>query len=320
MIQSELARWLVLSLSLPNRPASTARVRLWRALRDLGVGSLRDGVSVLPATAAARSAFEGLARDVGAESGTAWLLELPVQSAEVEQALTGLFDRAAAYAELAQAMTRLVGDLPGLDEVGARRRLRQLGKSLSDLERLDFFPGEARERARAACVSLELEINRRFSPQEPVPADREVTRLKLTDYQGRTWATRRRLWVDRVASAWLIRRHIDPDARFLWLDSPADCPAQALGFDFDGAAFTHVGEWVTFEVLLASFDLEATPGLARLAALVHYLDIGGPPVPEAAGFEAIIAGLRAGCPDDDALLAAASPVLDALHRRFAGMD
>lgn len=316
-MQSELSRWLVLSLSLPNRPASTARVRLWRALRDLGVGSLRDGVSVLPATAAARAAFESLARDVGAESGTAWLLELPVQSAEVEQAMTRLFDRSAAYAELAQAMAGLAGDLPGLDEVGARRRLRQLDKSLADLERLDFFPGEARERARAARVSLECGINRRFSPQEPGPADRAVTRLQLGDYQGRTWATRRHLWVDRVASAWLIRRHIDPAARFLWLDSPADCPAQALGFDFDGAAFTHVGERVTFEVLLASFGLESDPGVKRLAALVHYLDVSGLPVPEAAGFEAIIAGLRAGCPDDDALLAAASPILDAMHLHFS---
>lgn len=310
--------WLLLSLSLPSRAASTARVRLWRLLRDLGVGSLRDGVSLLPASESARAAFQSLAENVAAEGGTAWLLDLPAQSDEVEAALVGLFDRTTDYADLAQAMVQLKGELLKLDEPAARRRLRQLDKSLADLRRLDFFPGEPRERAQAARQALEAEVNRHFSPEEPTGFAGTIARLDRRDYQERTWATRRGLWVDRVASAWLIRRHIDPEARFLWLDNPAHCPPKALGFDFDAAAFTHVGDRVTFEVLLASFGLEQEPGLARLAALVHYLDLGGLPVPEAAGFEAVLAGLRANCPDDDALLAASTPVLDALQRRFAG--
>jgi hypothetical protein len=94
-------------------------------------------------------------------------------------------------------------------------------------------------------------------------------------------------------------------------------PNDALGFDFDGAAFTHVGERVTFEVLLASFVLEEDPGLAQLGRLVHYLDVGGAPIAEAAGFEAVLAGLRESAPNDDALLDAVAPVLDALHHRFS---
>jgi hypothetical protein len=123
-----------------------------------------------------------------------------------------------------------------------------------------------------------------------------------------------------VASAWLIRRFIDPDARFLWLESPSDCPADALGFDFDGARFTHVGERVSFEVLLASFGLEEDRGLARLAALVHMLDVGGEPVPEASGFEAMLSGARQrleGVDGDDRLLAEMSLVLDSLHTWFS---
>jgi hypothetical protein len=314
-------RWLLLTASLAGRPASTARVRLWRALKELGVGSLRDGVSVLPASEAARAALDALAAEIATDGGATWLLELPAQPAVVEQALVGLFDRAADYAELSQAMTALAGELPGLDEAGVRRRLRQLDKALVELEHLDYFPGVPRGQARAARTALEGEINRRFSPAEPAPTEGRVLTLALRDYRGRTWATRRRLWVDRVASAWLVHRHIDPDARFLWLGSPADCPADALGFDFDGAAFSHAfiqgHQRVTFEVLLASFGLETDAGLARLATLVRYLDIGGLPVAEAAGFEAILAGLRDGCPDDDALLIAASPLLDALYRRFS---
>ena len=116
----------------------------------------------------------------------------------------------------------------------------------------------------------------------------------------------------------LIRRFIDRDARFQWLARPSDCPKRAIGFDFDGAAFTHVGERVTFETLIAAFGLQADPGLARLATIVHTLDIGGDPVPEAQGFEAVLAGARERLSDDDdALLAEMSTVLDSLYAHFA---
>jgi len=314
---SDQTGWTLALFTLPARQASTARVRLWRALKDLGAGSPRDGVAVLPASDAAKAAFDTLAAEVAAAGGTAWRLELPAQASEAQRALVSLFDRSADYAVLSKGLAALWEAIPGLDEVGARRRLRQMDKTLSEIERLDFFPGAPRKEALAARQALAAEVNRRFSPAEPTGSAKVMAHLDRRDYQGRTWATRRQLWVDRVASAWLIRRHIDPKAHFVWLASPGDCPPEALGFDFDGATFSHVGERVTFEVLLASFGLDEQPGLKRLAALIRYLDIGGPPVPEAPGFEAVLAGLRANCANDDALLAAATPVLDALQRRFA---
>jgi hypothetical protein len=123
--------------------------------------------------------------------------------------------------------------------------------------------------------------------------------------------------VDRLASAWLIQHFIDPKARFLWLVKPSDCPKDAIGFDFDGATFTHIGARVTFEVLLASFGLEGDPALSRLAALVHYLDVGGIPVPEAAGLDAILWGVRLRCDTDDTLLAEATKIFDCLYAAFA---
>ncbi|AMR78496.1 hypothetical protein A2G96_12535 [Cupriavidus nantongensis] len=136
-------------------------------------------------------------------------------------------------------------------------------------------------------------------------------------YQGRRWATRRHIWIDRIACAWLIQRFIDPHATFLWLADPQACPDDALGFDFDGAAFTHVGQRVSFEVLLASFGLEEDRALARIAAIVHALDVGGDPPAEAAGLEAMLSGLRQTARDDDQLLAEGIPVLSALHRHFS---
>src|SRR5690606_10116625 len=132
---------------------------------------------------------------------------------------------------------------------------------------------------------------------------------------GRIWATRRRPWVDRLASAWLIRRFIDPQAQILWLDSPGDCPPDALGFDFDGATFSHVGGRVTFEVLAASFGLEQA-AIARLGLLVHCLDVGGIQPPEAVGIESVLAGLRETLTQDDSLLTAASAVFDGLLANF----
>jgi hypothetical protein len=149
---------------------------------------------------------------------------------------------------------------------------------------------------------------------------RRIKRLHREDYQGRVWATRRRPWIDRLASAWLIGRFIDPGARFVWLDTAADCPTDALGFDFDGAPFTHVGAKVTFEMVLTSFGLTDDPALSRLGGVVHYLDVGGIPVPEAAGLEMLIRGMHQRLTNDDALLSEVRKVFDSFYLAFSGND
>ena len=309
--------WLVFTTSLPGRSQSTPRVRLWRALKDLGAATLRDGVILLPATDTHRERLEAIGEQVEADGGTAWLLELPEQRPHAEEQMRSAFDRSEAYEALQGKLSMLRSELPRLDEATARRRLRQIERDFQSTILVDFFPGEAKAQAIEAVDELTAQINRRFSPQEPTAEDSEIRQLDSHRYQGRLWATRRRLWVDRVASAWLIRSFIDNKATFLWLERPEDCPDEALGFDFDGATFTHVGDRVSFEVLLASFGLETDTGLVQLGRVVHYLDIGGQAVPEAAGFEAVLAGLRDSTDDDDALLAAVSAVLDALRRRFS---
>jgi hypothetical protein len=118
-----------------------------------------------------------------------------------------------------------------------------------------------------------------------------------------------------LATAWLIRRFIDPHASILWLKSPEDCPKDALGFDFDGASFSHIEAKVTFEVVAASFGL-MEPALQRLGLLVHYLDVGGVQPPEAVGVEATLEGLSQTITDDDQLLALASAIFDGLLTSF----
>jgi hypothetical protein len=123
--------------------------------------------------------------------------------------------------------------------------------------------------------------------------------------------------VDRLASAWLIKRFIDGNARFVWVDRPRDRPKGSVGFDFDGAEFTHTESRVTFETLLASFGLAADPALAAIGDAVHFLDIGGIPVADAKGLETILGGIRGKARSDDEMLLEASRVFDLFYSGYA---
>jgi hypothetical protein len=307
--------WLLLVISLPTSSA-TGRMRIWRSLKALGCVALRDGAYLLPSGAGRAEALRDLGDECGREGGSAWLMTVAPDSPDDETAYRQLFDRSEQYAELRTNWRNENRGLQSLSTNELVRLRRRLQKEFDGLRATDFFPSEASIEAQAAWTDFSKRIDALLSPDEPHESDDQISRLDPADYQGRTWATRRHLWVDRVASAWLIQRFIDRKPRFAWLDKPSDCPRKALGFDFDGASFTHVGDRVTFEVLMASFGLEEDPALARLAALVHSLDVGGEPVPEAAGFEAVLTGARDRVGDDDALLAEMSVVLDSLYMHF----
>jgi hypothetical protein len=294
--------FLALFVSLPTRQ-SAGRMRIWRALRALGCATLRDGVYLLPESSAHAAALAQVAADVRAVQGTADIYRLGGRDEAQQDDIVALFDRSAEYANLMAAMAD-----PGARDAKALRGLR---RDLAALVAIDYFPGEARRQAQEALAALEAAAG-----GEPSATSGRIRRLASADFQGRTWATRKGLWVDRMASAWLIRRFIDRKANFLWLDKPKKCPKTVLGFDFDGAAFTHVGGRVTFEVLAASFGLDGDPAIARIAKVVHCLDVGGVPVAEAAGIEAVLAGARAAAADDDKLLAEASRVFDSLYKNY----
>jgi hypothetical protein len=304
-------KWLTLILSLPTENA-TARMRAWRALKASGAAVLRDGVYLVPHIPACRTKLENIAADVQANGGTGFLM--PTQEPEGVE-FEALFSRDDDYAALLGDIARLDAGLTEDTVSEALKQLRKLRKACASIEEIDFFPGEAQKQADAALLAVERRANQVLSPDEPNAAEGDIPRLSIKDYQGQTWATRKRPWVDRLASAWLIRRYIDPEAKILWLESPTKCPPKALGFDFDGATFTHVGAKVTFEVIQASFGLEM-PALNRLGALVHYLDAGGIQPPEAAGVESVLAGLRNAITDDDELLQTAFHIFDGLIVAF----
>lgn len=302
--------WTVLVLSLPTEN-TTARMRVWRTLKASGAAVLRDGVYLLPGEAVHRAAFDAAAGEVRANGGQARVLT----GAACEDDLAPLFDRQAEFGAWLVQANEARSVLESGATADAERRARRLRRAFDQLVAIDFHPGEAQRQAASALLSLEAAVAAAREPDEPRPTAAAVPRLDAARYRRRVWATRRRPKVDRLASGWLIRRFIDPEARFKWLAAPADCPKRAVGFDFDGAEFTHVGARVTFETLLAAFDLER-PALLRLGAVVHALDAGGVQPPEAPGIERVLAGLHDAIDDDDRLLLAAAGVFEGLHRAF----
>ena len=307
--------WLLLILTLPTQNTA-ARMRIWRATKALGCGVLRDGVYVLPLSPEHREALEALAIETREAEGSAHVLEVPSKNADEAQVFTALFDRTDDYVRLMEEIRDLKAKVSKLDTSALRRVLKTLRRSFEATSSIDFVPGAAQAQTARALDEVESAALATLSPDEPHSVAGRIERLDKNKYQGRAWATRKRPWVDRLASAWLIQRFIDRKARIVWLDQPHDCPRDAIGFDFDGAVFTHRGARVTFEVLMASFGLDEDRGLVRLATIVHYLDVGGLPVSEAAGLEAMLAGARLNCKTDDALLRHAQNTFDCLYATF----
>lgn len=307
--------FLALFVSLPTQ-ASTGRMRVWRALKGLGAATLRDGVYLLPNQsehALALAEVAALAHEVG---GSAEVFELSAPEETRDAALRRLFDRGEDFATLIDEARTLKATLGRLDEAVAARKTQALLRRFEQLARIDYFAGEPQRQALEALDDLRSAAARHFSPHEPSAVEAAIPHLDVARYRGRRWATRARPKIDRLASAWLIRRHIDPDARIEWLASPADCKKSWLGFDFDGATFTHVGSRVTFEVLASSFGLDADPAIARIGDIVHCLDVGGAPAPEAAGIAAVLGGLARRISDDDQLMNETDRLFDGLHAAF----
>ena len=310
-----MADFLALLTSLPTGN-STIRMRVWRALRNTGCGVLRDGVYVLPLASPRAAAWVETESEIKAAGGFAMTVEMHLKTPAQIKHVHGLFDRSEEYGTL---VARIHAAKTALRRLGKRKAdtlVQRLRRSLDELFEIDFYPGAAQLQAKDALTALEHEAQGLRSPGEPHPAKRKITRLDPAKYRNRVWATRKDLWVDRIASAWLIKRFIDRNAKFSWFERPRERRKGSIGFDFDGAQFTHVDGRVTFEVLLASFGLDDDPALAAIGHAVHFLDTGGIPVADAKGLETMLRGIKAKSRSDDDTMLEASKVFDFFYSAY----
>ena len=313
-------RWLLLAHQLPTRP-SNARVKTWRRLQQIGAVPTRNSVYVLPNTDACREDFEWMRSEIVALGGEATVFAADAVNPDGEEEIVAAFQRAreADYRALKRDMDRLLaakgrrGAAPrGRDTLG--RAVRAMRERFDQIERIDFSRAKGRQEAAAALAALE----RQSEPRPRATAGRASPRLAAADFERRRWVTRPRPGVDRMASAWLIRRVIDPKATFAFVDRPA---ASDVPFDMYVGEFSHQGSLCTFETLAERFAV-ADPAVARLGQIVHDLDMKEARYtpPEAPAVGRMVEGLRQLHADDQTLLEQGIAMFEALARSFDASD
>lgn len=311
------APWLVLIHQLPPKPPYL-RVKVWRRLQTVGAIPIKNSVYVLPHTEDAREDFEWLLREIHQEGGEASLCEARLVDGLTDDELRRAFTSARE-----EDYRALAADLRALGRDVLRRRgapsaegraqmegaLARFRKRLGEIGRIDFYSAPGRGVVEGLLGDLEGRLG---APARRASAPRA---RRVDDVRGRTWVTRAGVHVDRIASAWLIRRFVDPEARFKFVPSRGYQAAPGeLRFDMFDAEFTHDGDLCTFEVLVRDFGL-GDAGLAAVAEIVHDVDFKDAKFgrPETAGVDHLVAGIAWSHAGDEARIAQGAAVFDALH-------
>jgi hypothetical protein len=308
-------RWLVFVTQLPtDDPAG--RMKVLRTLETLGCAPLRDGVYLLPDSSENRRGLAKLAGFVTSINGSVYVLNVKSADEAQSKQFRGLFDRSEQYRELVKTVESLKAGFGISDPVAINRVLGKQRRDLEAIAALDFFGSPHRDKAEKVLADMESRVRELIFPDNaPASPSAGVARANRT-YFRRGWATRKPLFTDRLACAWLIRRFIDPEAVLVWLDKGRDAPATAVTFGYDGATFRNSRNRVTYQELLASFKLEKDPALVKIGHLVHALEAGGSKLAEAAGVETLLAGARRRATTDDELLAESEKTFDLLYEAY----
>ena len=298
---------------LPASP-SNLRVRTWRRLQQLGAVALKQSVYVLPDSAEAREDFEWLRVEIEGSGGEAsvFLADAVAPAADAELVEEFRRSRQTAYSELAAELQRLQRAAPSKRKApqAGRDQLARHRQRLAAIEKIDFFSAAGRDRVLSLLAAVE-------PPSGGPPTTAGKGDAAAEDYSNRTWVTRPLPGVDRMGSAWLIRRFIDRGARFAFCSDVQSAPAGSVTFDMFGGTFTHRGRLCTFEALCAYFGI-ADPAVTRLAHIVHDIDLKDSQfgAPEAPTIAATIEGLQMACADDHLLLEQGIGLFEALFRSF----
>jgi hypothetical protein len=309
-------RWLLLVYQLPAR-SSNARVKTWRRLQQVGALATRNAVYVLPNTDACHEDFEWLRTEILAAGGEATVFTADATSEGSAEELVKLFQRTreSDYAAIGQRIDRLLKTRPTRPSAAGRtrqqREVRQLRDRFNTVVQTDFFTAATRDDVASSLARLEQVTSGRSTDKRVAVPSPHLSRRA---FRRRRWVTRPRPGVDRMASAWFIRRFIDPKATFAFVDQPRknDVP-----FDMYSGEFSHQGNACTFEVMLQRFTID-DPAAIRLGQIVHDLDMKETKYasPEGPVVGRMVEGLRAMHADDRELLEHGMGMFEALARSF----
>lgn len=310
-------RWLLLIHQLPPKP-DYFRVKIGRRLARVGAVAIKNSVYVLPATDQGLEDFQWVLREIADGGGDASVCRSTFVDGLTDDEIVQFF-RSARDRDYEQITAEVRATLKALPKVpaltpdhrvAAEDAMAKFRKRFATVARIDFFGASHQVIAREAIEQIEARLR---PPRVEAPA--HARQLDRADVHGRTWVTREGIFVDRIASAWLIRRFIDPDARFKFVTPQGYKPnAGELRFDMVAAEYTHEGDHCTFETLLRRFGLDDA-ALGEIAEIVHAVDLrdGKFDREDAAGIERILAGIAAGSPDDAIRLERGGALFDDLY-------
>lgn len=318
---SRQAPWLLLIHQIPPKPGYF-RVKIWRRLQQIGAVAVKNSVYVLPKQEQTQEDFEWVLREIMAGGGEASVCEAHFVNGLSDRELETFFNtaREADYTQVADEARRATEALsldPKIvdnDRAKLEGEIARLRKRLADVVAIDFFGAPGREAAEGLISGLEARLRNQERGAQGICA----SRVERKDLRGCTWVTRKGIHVDRMASAWLIRRFIDPEARFRFVSGKGYRPDSAeLRFDMFEAEFTHEGDRCTFEVLCEQVGLH-DPALRPIAEIVHDIDLKDSKFnrPETPGIERLIAGIAMAHKEDETRLSRAAAVFDDLYEYF----
>jgi hypothetical protein len=316
------ARWLLLVHQLPAKPAYQ-RVKVWRRLQALGAVAVKNAVYALPANEQAQEDFEWLLKEISEGGGEAMIFEARLIDGLSDEDIRGLFNAARGQdydtvSKEARALAEML-DAEGVaaGRAEARAKIARLRAEAAKVAAIDFFGANGRETVEGLLSGLEA----RIWENEVMGEERQeqvAGRVAVHSLNGRVWVTRRGVYVDRIASAWLIHRFIDPEARFKFVSPKGYVPEPgALRFDMYSGEYTHEGDRCTFEVLLARANLD-DPALAAIGEIVHDIDLKDAKFgrDETTGIAHLIEGIAAANQDDQRRLERGAAVFDDFYEYF----
>jgi hypothetical protein len=324
MAEGTEGKWLLLIHQIPIKPAYF-RVKIWRRLQSLGAVAIKNSVYIISRNEETLEDFQWVLREIVQGGGEASICTANFIEGLTDEQIEAMFQAArdADYAQIAEEAKSLVDSIPSIaaaitdeDKAGLEANLNRLRKRFSSVSAIDFFGAPGREAAETLIETLEVRLK---EAQEKIePADSKLKKRDLAELRGRTWVTRKGVFVDRIACAWLIRRFIDPDAQFKFITGKGYRPRTGeLSFDMFEGEFTHEGDLCSFEVLVKQF-FPADQALTEVGKVIHDLDFKDSKFkkPETAGIGGLMNGLASAHKSDETRLERGSAIFDDLYEYF----
>jgi hypothetical protein len=316
-------KWLLLIHQIPPKPGYL-RVKIWRKLQALGAVAIKNSVYVIPRNEQTLEDFQWVLKEIVQSGAEASICAASFVDGLTDDQVEGLFRTArdADYGQIADEAKAVLDAAPPSasmtdeDQSGLEAALMRLKKRFSTVVNLDFFGAPGREAASTLLEKIEFRLAEARSRADTEP--KAVDTADISQFRGRTWVTRKGVYVDRIACAWLIRRFIDPDASFRFVSERGYRPKTGeLRFDMFEGEFTHEGDFCTFEVLVQRFAVHDRV-LAEIGKIVHDLDLKEAKFkrPETAGVSALLDGIVASRKSDEARLDRGSALFEDLYEYF----